>query len=481
MKPRQVAVIGGGLGGLAAAGHLAARGVAVTVYEGAAVPGGKAGTFHSAGHVLDTGPTLLTLPHVTAETFAAFCATDLLPTIRELEVQAHYRWDGDKSLSTYRDVERTAASAAAFGPGASDSTLRFYQDAAAIYRAAGEPYLEAPFEGTFDFIGRILARGAGAALTGLRLGTLAQLAEKHFRRPELRQFAGRFATYAGLSPFEASAAFAMIPHLEHFYGVHHVEGGIGALAAALAAAVRRLGVTVVTGAKTRYEPWGTGFLATPAEHSEQLVDAVVVNADPLGFERHARVPLTYSGYVLWLEASQRLTLPHHTLLFSSDERAEFAALDAGRLAADLTVYVCHPAATDPNASPAGKSGLFVMVNVPPLPEGEPADWSETAAMLRARCLSLLRRRCPELAGVNLTVLGERTPADLAARGAPRGSIYGFAPRGRLGPFRRPRLRGKERGVFFAGGGTHPGGGVPLVLLSGRFAAQLTLEHLGLGT
>ena len=489
MRPHRVAVIGGGLGGLAAAGHLAARNVEVVLFERAATLGGKAGTFTARGHTLDTGPTLLAMPEVVRQTFARLAASDLLPPLRELEEQCQYRWENGRALSAYRDVERTAASASAFGPGARDGMLRFYQQAADIYRAAGEPYLEAPFEGVFSFMGRVLARGPQAALTGVRLGTLAQLGERHFRHLELRQFAGRFATYAGASPFAASAAFALIPHVERAFGVHHVEGGMGSLAAALGTAVQRLGVKVHTNTAAHHEAWGPGFVAGP-DGGEESFDAVVVNTDPLAAQPKASARLSLSGYVLWLEASQRLALPHHLVLFSRDDRAEFGALDAGRLADDVTLYVCHPAASDAGASPPGKSGLFVMVNVPPLPpvaQGErSADPSTRASpslrvngeTIREHVLQTLRRRVPELAGVELGVLGERTPDDLAALGAPRGSIYGFLPSGRLGPFRRPRIRGKQRGVFFAGGGTHPGGGVPLVMLSGRFAAELALEHLG---
>ncbi|HZH04656.1 MAG TPA: phytoene desaturase, partial [Myxococcaceae bacterium] len=151
---------------------------------------------------------------------------------------------------------------------------------------------------------------------------------------------------------------------------------------------------------------------------------------------------------------------------------------------DTTLYLCHPAATDTTVAPAGKSGLFAMVNAPPLPAaGTPegvkarAAWAEHAAALREECIRRVVELAPELRG-KLRVLGERTPLDLEALGAPGGSIYGFLPHGRFGPFKRPKLRGPTPGLFFAGGGTHPGGGVPLVMRSGQFAAAMALDFLG---
>jgi phytoene dehydrogenase-like protein len=349
---------------------------------------------------------------------------------------------------------------------------RFYAEAARIHAAAGEPYLEAPFEGPLPLLRRVARRGVGALASGLRLGTLDGLAARHFRTPHLRQFVGRFATYAGASPFAASAAYAVIPHLERTGGVHHVRGGMAALAGALGTAIERLGVTVRCGRHARWLPRGRHFLVGPAG-DEGVFDAVVVNEDPLA--GRAAGPLALSGYVLLLGARVRLPLPHHTVLFAADYRAEFEALFGGRLPADPTVYVCHPAATDPTMAPEERSGLYVMVNAPTVVPGT-RTWEAEAATLRARVLARLEAEWPGL-GAGLAVLGERTPLDFARQGAPGGSLYGFLPHGRLAAFARPRMRGRPPGVFFAGGGTHPGGGVPLVLLSGRFAAGMALDYL----
>jgi phytoene dehydrogenase-like protein len=321
-------------------------------------------------------------------------------------------------------------------------------------------------------------------LAGMRLNTLHELAQRHFKTAHMQQYVGRFATYAGASPYEASAAYALIPHIERAYGVHHVRGGIGALVEALGQAARRLGVTIHLNTRARFERDATGYRVGPAGEAEAY-DGVVVNADPLESLRREGEPLALSGYVLLLEVDGRTPLPHHAVLFGADYRREFEELFGGRLATDPTVYVCNPSATDSSMVTPGKTGLFVMVNAPPLPLGAGAAeraavaWEAQAECVRLQMLEKLFGHFPELKG-RVRMLGQRTPVDLAAQGAPGGSIYGFLPHGKFGPFRRPRIRGATPGLFYAGGGTHPGGGVPLVMLSGRFAAEMASAHLRRG-
>jgi phytoene desaturase len=475
---RRVAVVGGGLGGLSAAGELAKEGHAVTLFEASSTLGGKAQVVTHQGLTLDTGPTLLTMPDTVRETFVRLGAEDLLPRFLRLELQSQYRFSDGSDFFCWEDLDRAIESASHFGDSEARGLASFSREAEAIYRAAGEPYLEAPYLNMPGFLSRVFKRGLKTMVTGLKLSTLHQLAKVHFKTPQFQQFVGRFATYAGASPYQASAAFAMIPHLERAFGVHHVEGGMGALVAALAAAVRRLGVSVVLGAPAKWEARGEKFIAGPEGASSEF-DAVVVNRDPLDVLGRQHEPLAMSGYVFFVDVPKRLPLPHHLIVFTEDYPQEFQELFAGMVPSKPTVYVCHPAATDASMAPPGRSGLFVMVNVPAFTDAVAAraQWPEQAERLQQYCLAALRRHVPALEGLSLTVFGDRTPLHLAERGAPGGSIYGFLPHGKFGPFQRPHLRGRERGLYFAGGGTHPGGGVPLVLLSGRFAAGLALADL----
>jgi phytoene desaturase len=482
MNGQRIAVVGGGLGGLTAAGLLARRGLSVTLFEASGALGGKAQARTVDGITLDLGPTLLTLPHLVRETFAQLGASAELPPLTELLEQCHYRFADGCGFVAHRDVEATAESAALLRPAERRGVRGFYAEAEAIWKAAGEPYLEAPFEGMAGYLARVARkRGLSGLSLGAALGTLDALARRHFRTEHLQQFAGRFATYTGASPYQASAAFALIPHIERAYGVHHVQGGIGALVDGLARAAQGAGVEVRLGQRARWERTGKRWLVGPAGEREEF-DAVVVNEDPLASLGREGEQLALSGYVLLLgtDAASAREVPHHAVLFGADYEREFDQLFAGRLADDPTVYVCHPGATDASMAPPGRAGLFVMANAPALPLAAARggqDWAREAERVRGQCLEKLFAHYPSLKG-RVSVLGERTPADLQALGAPGGSIYGFLPHGKLGPFRRPRIRGDAPGLFFAGGGTHPGGGVPLCMLSGRFAAELAASHVG---
>lgn len=463
-RPAQIAVVGGGIGGLVAAGLLARTGAQVTLYEQEPRLGGKAQQLVSGSTVLDTGPTVLTMPALVRDTFAALDAEELLPRFITLSPQCEYRWEDGSGFIAHPDLGSTRDSVEAMAPGEGRGVERFYAAAAAIYRAAGEPYLEAPFEGVAGFFARVIRRGPSAVLQGMQMSTLHALAARHFRTRRLQQFVGRFATYTGASPYQASAAFALIPHLERVEGVHHVEGGVGALVSALEQAVRRLGVEIRLGTRGAWKQARTGWRVGPPG-DEGPVDAVVVNADPLGASGTSDQQLAMSGYVLLLEAEGRSRLPHHTVAFSRDYRREFEEIFSGRVPSDPSVYICHPAATDPGMAAPGTSGLYVMANVPAMGEA----FLPHAEALRARCLRVVEALDASLHG-RLRVVGERTPVDFQRQGAPGGSLYGFLPHGRFGPFRRPRSHAAP-GLVYAGGGTHPGGGVPMVMLSGRFAAR----------
>jgi 1-hydroxycarotenoid 3,4-desaturase len=470
----KIAVVGAGIGGLTAAGMLAREGHDVEVFEASTHTGGKAHTVTVDGLHFDAGPTLLTFPHVVREVFARLSASDLLPPITALQAQCDYRFAAGERFVASSSVEAMAEQARVFGKKEPAGVISFYREAEALWRYAGEPYLEAPYESMDAFFGRVLKRGARAVAKGMVMGTLQGLAEKHFASRQMRQYVGRFATYVGARAEDVSAAFAQIPHIERAFGTHHVNGGIGALAKALTAAVERLGVRIHLQAAARFTRDGRGFVVS-ANGERTAFDRVVVNADPMHSLGRDDEPLALSGFVLFLRSSVKVSLHHHSILFSADYPREMAQLVGGNYADDPTIYVCQPSASDDSMGPRG---LYAMVNAPVLADDRAhleGTWDSQQEKVTTRIGDVF----PELRGA-LSVLGRRTPLDWEALGAPRGSIYGYLPTGALGAFKRPALRG-HKGVYFVGGGTHPGGGVPMVMLSGVFCSTLLQRDAGLHT
>jgi phytoene desaturase len=486
----RIVVIGGGFGGLAAAAHLSAAGARVTIVERAPSVGGKAGRIVKDGFTFDTGPTLLTMPDVLRATFAAAGASlDERVPLARLDPICRYVFDEGGELVVHADDASTRRSLGALSPDDAQRWGAFCVECKEIWEAAGEPYLEAPFEGYLGFTQRVLGRGARAVKLGMGLGTLDALARRSFTSAQMRRFVGRFATYAGASPYEATAAFAMIPHLEHTTGAWYPRGGMIALAEALADALRARGVSVRTGldvSAIRFDDRRRARGVITAD-GEILADAVVCAIDPLAaLERlvpeamaraagvdamRARTP-SLSGFA-WL-AGVRGEVPasaHHTVLFPRDYAEEFRAIfERGRVCDDPTVYVAIPSLHDPSRAPAGHHAIFALVNAPATGA---SDWDGEATRVRDRIVARLERSFAPGIGARIVCEAQVTPRDIARTGSVGGAIYGAAPHGATAPFERPKNRAPfAKGLYFAGGATHPGGGVPMVALGGKFVAAL---------
>jgi phytoene desaturase len=367
--------------------------------------------------------------------------------------------------------------------------LRFLGYAAGIYQATLEPFMLKPPASLGDMLTPAMARNT-PALDPLR--TVDQAVRSFFHSPYLRQLFNRYATYNGSSPYRAPATFNVIPYVEFAQGGWYVRGGIYAIVKALQQAAQRLGVEMRTSTPVAAIESERGCVRAVRLASGEVLraSAVVVNADPqvayrslLGHTRMAerleRLELSSSGFVLLLGVDRRYDrLAHHTIFFSGDYPAEFAALfDHGVPPADPTIYVNVTSPIDPQHAPPGHSNLFVLVNAPAQRgAGSRVNWEREATPYGDLVIRKLERMGLVNLGQHIRYRRTLTPLDLEQRyHAPGGAIYGLASNSPWSAFRRPPLRSPAyRGLYFAGGGTHPGGGIPLVLLSGRSAARLVL-------
>ena len=482
----RVVVVGAGVGGLGAAVRLAGAGCDVLVLEAADEIGGKLGIARAEGHLFDTGPSLMTMPFTLAETLAA--ADIALEDVLELmpvEPVCRYTWHDGTVLDTSTDIDATAAAMDALEPGAGAAWRALLDQGRRTWEMSLPLFLSQPFGSPID-----LARRSGRPIDPRDIQahvTLSALGARRFRDPRLRQLVDRFATYAGADPARAPGTLSVIPYTETAFGAWHPRGGMHRIAEVLRDAVVARGGEVRTGARVEriLVEGGAAVGVELADGERVAADAVVSNVDaarlygdlldaPREARAVAKAPPSVSGFALMLAVRGRTPdLPHHSIWFPRDYRAEFAdVFDDPQPPHDPAIYLCNPAATDPSCAPDGDESWFVLVNAP---RHGPVDWDAEGERYEQRILDRLDALGLDARGRAKAVL-RRTPADLERlTGAPGGAIYGTASMGWRAAFLRPRNASPAaRRLYLATGSAHPGGGIPLVLLSGSIAAGLVL-------
>ncbi len=473
-SPKKILIAGAGLGGLAAAIRLARAGCEVEVWEKNEEPGGKLRELRRDGFAWGTGPSLLTMPHVLEELFADAGAAlpDHLELVR-LESGCRYFWtDGTVIDEDDRFWQR---------PEVAD----FLRYAGGIYELAGEAFLHHPPSDLW----RSFAPAHWPKLRHLpkvaTTRTLAREVERRLRDPHVRQIFLRFATYNGSSPFRTPATFNIIPYVEAHFGAWYVRGGLPKIATSLGELAANLGVKFRC--QTTLVQWKENQALAQNGHTAKF-DALICNGDVLTArttflagtdvapQELLRHDLSTSGFILFLGVKGRdPRLAHHNIFFSDDYPKEFADLHERKISpGEPTIYISISARNDPSHAPEGHDNYFVLVNTP----ARSKPWTDEE-IRRFRDVIIQR-----LAHFGLDALPDRivsetafTSTDFAGRDlAYQGALYGWASHSLRTSLLRPAMKGPE-GVYFVGGTTHPGGGIPLVLLSGKMVAEKILGEV----
>jgi phytoene desaturase len=479
----RAAIVGGGVGGLATAIRLRTAGHDVTIFERNEVVGGKLAAYVRAGYTFDVGPSLITWPEVFDEVFRTAGTTlhEQIDLVR-LDPQFAYRW-ADGSMLTVPDTDDDTADAfEEFAPGAGEQWRTFNARGKRIWDVSRRTFFAGPMSNPWSLAKRMRSPFDLTAIDPMR--SLHRSAESHFDDPRLVQWADRYATYSGSSPYSAPATLACIPHIEARYGCWYPIGGLDALRAAFERVAVDVGVEIrtatevatitatdrVTGvvlADGTTERAGIVVANTDAEHL--YIDLL---PDPDALQRVRRAKRSTSGFVLCVGV-RGLTpnIEHHNVWFSESYRAEYDQLDAGRLADDPTIYACVSSVTDPSQAPAGCENWFLLVNTPP---GIAVDTDTYGDIVLDR-LAAHRINLRDRIEFRHTM----TPADIARRyRSPGGAIYGSSSNGKRAAFVRPANRGSRPGLYLVGGSSHPGGGLPLVTTSAKIVAEMIEQDRG---
>ncbi len=488
---QRIVIIGAGFGGLALGIRLTARGFRVTILDKQTQPGGHAGQLVRAGYTFDMGPSLMTAPELLDELFALAGESreERLPLVR-LDPFYRIRFHDGSTLDYTGDSERMREQIAQLSPSDARQYDRFMERARQFYDAVITDGLGARPFGWREML-RFLPRA-------LRLGALRSayaMAARYFRDERVRFTFSFHPLFIGGNPFRAPAVYQMIPYLEKVGGVWYAPGGMHAVVRALVELFRSLGGELLLGVEVEEILVRNGrALGVRAAGDEVPADAVVSNADFLHTYGRLLRPehrsrwhdgrlrrIRYSMSAVLLYLGVRRTYPevllHHTIVLSERYRGLVEDIfERKRLPEDFSLYLHAPTRSDPTMAPQGCESLYVLAPVANLQSG--VDWEREISDYAERILRFLEEHAG-LEGLRgqVEVMEVFTPLDfLRRRNCTYGSAWGVEPVLWQTAVFRPHNRSEDvRGLYLVGASTHPGAGIPGVLLGAKATELAILE------
>jgi phytoene desaturase len=449
------------------------------VVEREGIPGGRAGRISDRGFEFDTGPTVLTMPDLIADAFD--CLGEDMSTWLTLEpVAPLYRafYHDESVLNVHADTNQMAQEIeSVIGPGEAAGYLKYVDFVTDLYKYEMKNFIDRNIDSPLDLISTDL-------LKLIKLGGFRKLAPKvseYLKDPRTQRIYSFQSMYAGLSPYDALAIYAVIAYMDSVAGVFAPKGGMHALPKAMAAAAQKHGVTFKYNTEvTKVRMPGSRATGVETSAGEFIpADVVVLNPDLpvayrdlLGKEPWSVKRLKYSPscYLMLAGSSAKYDhIAHHNIHFGESWAGVFDELiDQKVLMTDPSILVTNPTFSDASLAPAGKQVYYVLFPTPNLDAN--IDWKTTGPKYRDQIVSSLEARGYTGFGNAIEIEHNTTPQDWADRGMERGAPFAAAHSFlQTGPFRPGNMYGEN--VIFTGSGTQPGVGVPMVLVSGRLAAE----------
>jgi len=488
-----VLVIGAGLGGIAAAARLARNGYQVTVLEKNSMPGGRCGRLVRNGHRFDTGPTLFLMPEVFAETYTALGARmeDHLD-LRRIDPTYRVRFEDGLEIALSSDLTAMQQQLEAIEPGSFHGLLRYLAEGHTHYRLALDRFVGRNFDSLLDYFS---PRNLPLLFQLKALAKHYRNAGRYFDDPHLKAAFTFQNMYLGLSPYDAPATYSLLQYAELARGVWFPIGGLYRVVESLVEIAEAQGARFRYNTAVRQIEVGAGrATGVLLEDGERLhADAIVANGDlPYVYdrllpdraaaERLQRLDYTCSAIMFYWGANKIYPqLGMHNVFLCGNYRSSFERIFRDRTLPDHPSFYVHaPARTDPAAAPAGGDTLMALVPVGHLDDRVGQDWE----MLRARARAAVLRR---LATIGITDLDEHMTCEASytardwqtrynlAKGAAFGLSHTFWQVGYLRPQNRHR---RYANLYFVGSSTHPGTGLPMVLLSARLTTERITQELG---
>ncbi len=483
-------VIGSGIGGISTAIRLAVQGMKVTVYEANDYPGGKLTAFKKGDYRFDAGPSLFTLPELVEELFELAGEKRSQFKYNKKEIACEYFWEDSTRLTAWSDAQRFAEEVETVLGESRFAVLKHLDDVRNLYENTSGLFLERSLHRWQSYFSKDVLH----ALSGVRrlhlTDTMHGVASKRFSNPKLVQLFDRFATYNGSDPYKAPGVLSMIPHLEHHLGTFIPENGMHQITTELVGLAKRQGVAFEFNA-----PVGEILLdgkvvrGVKLENgTEAYADIVVSNMDvvptyrrmlprQLAPEKTLQQERSSSALIFYWGVNRTFSeLNLHNILFSSDYRKEFRQIFDDKVPpSDPTVYINITSKDVQGEAPKGSENWFVMVNVP-ADYGQ--NWDEFIPQVRASVIERVNRQFNVDLDAHIEVEELLTPALIESKTSSyRGALYGASSNDSLSAFlRHPNFTRKIKNLYFVGGSVHPGGGIPLCMLSAKIVGELIKEE-----